>query len=102
MPDKVDLIILGNEVPGDADLWIKTGKAENATYKVIDLTGDTWLKEIQGQKFSYMVAKPSCRTNKFKQLYDKRISELVGMGHPVYPSAQEIYIYENKSYFASW
>lgn len=102
---KIQIIILGNEKKDDHFPWIRACEAfkEKIEYRVVDLTKNTWLKEIQLKPFEILLAKPGGLTARFKQIYDERIYILERvLGYNLYPSAEEIFIYENKRFFSDW
>lgn len=102
---KVKAIILRNEQPDDHILWQKACEdfKSELEYRIVDLTKNTWFEEIHSQGFDILFAKPGGLTSSFKQLYDERIYILDKiMGYSVYPSADEIFIYENKRFLSYW
>jgi glutathione synthase/RimK-type ligase-like ATP-grasp enzyme len=101
--DKHKVVILGNELPDDHLLWVNACKNVSGSleYRVVDLTQHTWFEEIVSEPFDFLLAKPSCLTSAFKQLYDERIYILGKIcGYPIFPSVDEIFIYENKRFFS--
>lgn len=103
--NKIKVIILRNERDDDHILWIKACEdyKEKIEYSVIDLTKNNWFEEIISRKFDVLLAKPGGLTSQFKQLYDERIYILSRIpGCKIYPSAEEIFIYENKRFFSYW
>jgi glutathione synthase/RimK-type ligase-like ATP-grasp enzyme len=102
---KVKAVILKNESPDDHNLWI-TACQERSTeidFRVVDLTKNNWLDEIQKKPFDTLLAKPGGLSTPFKQLYDERIYVLNKvLGYSVYPSIDEILIYENKRFLSYW
>ena len=101
---KVLLGILCNETEDDHLFWLKACQEikQKIEYRLISFTGPNWLEEVKAYPFEYFLAKPSGISSHFKQLYDERIHIVAQLGMKVYPSPQEIYIYENKRYFYSW
>ncbi|MCG2810718.1 MAG: hypothetical protein L6428_04565 [Candidatus Aminicenantes bacterium] len=102
---KIKAIILRNELVDDHAPWIKACDEfkESIEYSVVDLTADRWLEEIQQQEFDILLAKPGGLTAPFKQLYDERIYILGKvMGYSIFPSLDEIFIYENKRFLSFW
>ena len=73
------------------------------SYSVIDLTKNDWLDELTKEGFDFYLTRAPGLTSLFKQLYDERIYIVSKvLKYPVYPSYEEIKIYENKrmlSYF---
>lgn len=103
MQNKMNLIILGNENADETALWIKACEKEKVNYRIVDLSKNDWLEQIQKEKFDHLLAKPPGHTSKFKELYDERIYILEHtLGYKIYPSAEEIFIYENKRFLSFW
>lgn len=105
MSKKIKIIILKNESPDDHLLWVKAcdSFSEQLEYRIVDLTRDDWLEVIQSQPFDILLAKPYGLTAFFKQLYDERIYILAKvLKYPVFPKAEEIFIYENKRFLSYW
>ena len=102
---KIKTIILSNEVEDDHLLWLKACEEykDQLEYRIVDLTKNSWLEDIQSNSFEILLAKPGGLTTVYKQLYDERIYVLNKvLEYPVYPSADEIYIYENKRFLSFW
>lgn len=99
-----NLIILSNETEGDILLWEKACKANpNANYRVVNLTKNLWFEELNKEPFDYLLAKPGGLSASYKQLYDERVyilSKVLKL--KIFPSADEIFIYENKRFFSFW
>lgn len=103
--NKIRTIILRNELEEDHNLWIKACEEyhDQVEYRVVNLTSNNWFEEIRKEPFDILLAKPGGLTAHFKQLYDERIYILgVVLGYKIFPSLQEIFIYENKRFLASW
>lgn len=102
---KFRALILSNELPDDHLQWEKTCLyyKDQVDYRIVNLTSSTWFEEIQSQPFDILLAKPPGLTAPFKQLYDERIYILGKvLGYKVFPSPDEIFIYENKRFFSFW
>ncbi len=101
---KVFVGILCNENEDDHIPWIKACDhfPQQIEYRLINFTGCNWWEEITARHFDWFLAKPSGISSSFKQLYDERIHIMAGLGMQIFPTPQEIYIYENKRYFYSW
>lgn len=101
----IRVVILANERAEDHFLWIRACEkfSDKVSYRVVDLTKDTWYEEIHNEPFNLLLAKPSGVTSTFKQLYDERIYILGKVsGHLIFPSPEEIFIYENKRFLSYW
>jgi glutathione synthase/RimK-type ligase-like ATP-grasp enzyme len=102
---KVKVIILRNELEEDHNLWIRACEdfRNDIEYRVVNLTSPDWLEGIQSKPFDILLAKPGGLTAPFKQLYDERIYILGKvLGYKIFPSPDEIFIYENKRFLAYW
>ncbi|MCD4692645.1 MAG: hypothetical protein K8R79_07015 [Calditrichales bacterium] len=105
MEKKFNLIVLRNENNQDFLLWLNSLEKFNnkINYRVVDLTKSNWLQEIRKEPFDYLLAKPAGYTSSFKQLYDERVLILSKeLKYHLFPTLDEILIYENKRYFAYW
>lgn len=102
---KIKAVILGNELPGDDLLWQKACDeyGDRVAWRSVNLNNDDWLEAVESVPFDILLAKPSGLTASYKQLYDERIYILGNiLGHIIYPSVEEILIYENKRFLSFW
>jgi glutathione synthase/RimK-type ligase-like ATP-grasp enzyme len=98
-------VILGNETESDSALWVESCRKRESEvdYRIVNLTGNDWLEKIFETPFDYLLTKPAGLTSGFKQLYDERVLILSReLNLPMYPTVDEILIYENKRYFSFW
>lgn len=105
MNRKFHFVILKNELPHDHASWEKACKdfADYLSYRIVDITGNDWLDNIQNESCDFLLAKPGALSNSFKQLYDERIYILERvLDYKIFPSAEEIFIYENKRFLSFW
>ncbi|MDN5345651.1 MAG: hypothetical protein PWQ73_148, partial [Petrotoga sp.] len=72
---KIKIIILRNEQEDDHLPWVKACEnyKEEVDYRVVNLTLNNWLEEIQTEPADVLLAKPGGLTAPFKQLYDDRV-----------------------------
>jgi hypothetical protein len=102
---KVKAVILSNESPDDHLLWVHVCRnhKENVDYRIVNLTQDDWFEHITSESFDVLLSRPGGLTSSFKQLYDERIYILGKVcNYKIFPSVDEILIYENKRYLSSW
>ena len=102
---KIHAIILKNELPDDHLYWINACKyySDEISYDIVDLTRNDWLDQINNRAFDVLLTKPSSLNSKFKQLYDERLYILERvLGYKMFPSAEEVFIYENKRFLSFW
>ncbi len=102
---KYRLAVLRNEDPLDFQRWVEACKkySEEVDYKVIDITRNDWLEEVQSYHPDYLLTKPGGRVSAFRQLYEEKLEILVNELHfKAYPSLAEVKIYESKRYISFW
>jgi hypothetical protein len=102
---KVRAVILANETEGDHLLWLKACESRQKAIesRVVNLTNDSWWEEIHKTGFDVLLAKPGGFNSALLQLFGERIYILDKVkGYFVYPSADEIMIYENKRFLSFW
>jgi glutathione synthase/RimK-type ligase-like ATP-grasp enzyme len=102
---KIKSIILKNESAQDHESWIAAceNRRKEIEYRIVDITLDTWFDEIINKPYDIILAKPGGISTQYKQLYDERIYILDSViGRPIYPTANEIFIYENKRNLSYW
>lgn len=102
---KLHFAILQNEIFDDHLLWEQAcqKRKELVSFTTIDLTRSDWLDTFRQHEFDGLLAIPPAQSSAFKTLYDERVRILhTVFDLPVYPSMEEIEIYENKKYFSYW
>ena len=102
---KYKFAILKNEDPFDHINWVNacSNYKDRIDFQVFDITGDTFFNQIIQYKPDFCLLKPSGKTSLFRQLYLEKVEILVrDLNLKIYPSYDEIRIYENKRYFAYW
>jgi len=101
----INLAILANENPDDHLLWVKACQEfpDQVNYKIINITLSNWLEEVSRENYDYLLARPPGLTSLYKQLYDERIYIIsTVLKLPIYPSLNEILLYENKRFLSYW
>lgn len=103
---KLRLAILQNEVADDHNLWIEACSEyrDRIDWEVVDITRADWLERLAGKKrYDGLLCTPPGWSTPFKTLFDERITILhQNLGIPVYPSWEEMMVYENKKYLSYW
>lgn len=102
---KISACILANELLDDEFMWINSCKKQSQAidYFVINITRNDWLNQIQNHKFDIFLTKPGPNISFFKQQYDERVYILEKiLGYQLFPTADEIFIYENKRFLSYW
>ena len=102
---KLRVVILRNESESDHLPWLKACEdcGDKVSARTVNLTSRSWMEDIMAEPCDVLLAKPGGLTSLFKQLYDERIYILSRhLGYTVFPSPEEIYIYENKRLLFYW
>ncbi len=97
--------VLRNESEQDHLDWVKACQqvSHQVRYKVIDITRSGWLENVLLEDFDMLLARPPGAVSFLKQLYDERICILNQvLGKRIYPTYEEILIYENKRMLSYW
>lgn len=94
--------ILKNENPDEHREWVVACEnMPNVSFDIIEFTGSDWLKAVKEKSFDCFLARPSGTVSFWKNLYDERLIILSKMpGTRIYPSLDELLIYENKRMLA--
>ena len=102
---KIKIAILKNEDPYDHLHWEKACNAyqDKINYNIIDLTSSNWLEHIRSFEPLVCLLKPSGKTSIFRTLYQERVDVIAhDLNINIFPSYNELKIYENKRFFAYW
>jgi glutathione synthase/RimK-type ligase-like ATP-grasp enzyme len=95
--------ILSNEFPDDHSLWVEVldqGKG-SINYSIVNLTSCNWLDEVLQSKAKIFIARPSGLSDQSKQLYDERLYIVnKTLKKEIYPSFDEVLVYENKKFLS--
>lgn len=101
----IKIAILKNEDPYDHLGWVEACERLeiNAQFQVIDITSISWMINIIEYRPTFCVLKPSGKTDRYRLLYQERVEIICkDLGIRVFPSYQEVRLYENKRYFSYW
>lgn len=105
MTKKLKFAILKNEIPEDEKRWIDACvfHSEIVDYELINFVSDKWLEEIMQSDADVFLAKPGGINSLYKQMYDEKIAILdKNLRKTIFPSPDEIFIYENKRFLSYW
>ena len=87
----------------DYKQYINACEYLKVNYVVIDILSDDWIQKIKMSKCDGFLARPPCDIQERKSIYDEKLYFINHfMKKEIYPSFDELYIYENKrnmSYF---
>lgn len=102
---KYKLCILANENLLDHEPWIVAIKKsiEVQSYDIVNLTSDNWLMKLRSTHYDLILLRPPGNRELLKRLYDERVWLIdTYMKTPIYPSLNEVFIYENKRLLRDW
>jgi glutathione synthase/RimK-type ligase-like ATP-grasp enzyme len=75
----------------------------NVDHQVVDLLASDWIRQIKESGCSGFLARPPSDFQERKAFFDERLYFINKvMNYPIYPSWEELYIYENKRVMAHW
>lgn len=95
--------ILKNESEESHLEWADSCEKNQVKYRVVDITGHEWLEQALEESFDCYLARPPGSISFFKTLYDERLYILHHvLGKKIYPTYEEILVYENKKFLAYW
>jgi len=102
---KFSLAICKNETRTDHQGWIDACDKfrHELDYTIIDLTRSDWMERILEKPYDCFLMRPPGMVEFFKQMYDERVYVMHHMLNlPIYPTYEEIIIYENKKMLSYW
>lgn len=102
---KKKVAILKGEIPGLEDEWVISceKRRDIFEYTIIDIAAHDWLEQSLSANFDVYLARPAGRRELHKKIYDERLYILNRiLGKTIYPSLDELLIYENKRFLSYW
>ena len=97
--------ILKSEAAFDHEPWVKACE-ENLKvdqHEVISIVDNDWYTRILNRSYDLFLLRPPGRTELYKRLYDERVFLISNIVKgKLYPSLQEVMIYENKRFLRDW
>lgn len=95
-------LILGHPQHDGHLAWAEVCEKAGQEHRSVDLVSDDWFDSVQAEKFDCLLAYPPV-TETLKQVYDERVYVLSQvLGYRIYPSFEELMLYENKRLLSSW
>jgi len=71
--------------------------------KVVDIMSEKWIDEIRTSDCAGFLAAPYCTKEVWKTMYQERLYIINKvMGYPIYPSYNELFLYESKRNMTYW
>ena len=83
--------------------YIKSCEELKINYELIDITAPDWLDQVSNSDCDGFLCRPPCKFQERKTMFDERLYIINKiMKKPIYPSYDELYIYENKRMMFYW
>lgn len=83
--------------------YVKACQELNVEYEVINIMDNDWIEQIVRSNCDGILLRPSYFKQYWKDMYDERVYFIKEhLSIPIYPSFDEIYIYENKNNMSYW
>ena len=83
--------------------YIKACEHLNIPYEVIDIISDDWLEKIQASDCDGFLCRPPSKFEERNRMFDEKLHFIANiLKKPIYPSYNELLMYENKRYTSYW
>lgn len=83
--------------------YVRACEELRVRYTLIDLRASDWLRQVNESGCAGFLLRPPCEIQEQKSIYDERVYFIHKiLGHPIYPSFDEVFIYENKRSMSYW
>lgn len=97
------ICLVYNLTSGKEQYWINAFEKAGVNYKVVKLDKNDWMEQVLSESFDFVIALPNGQTSNQKQLFDERVYTMNKvLGLPIYPSLNELLVYENKRWLSYW
>lgn len=104
MKYKVCVIVNNNIL--SSQKWVMAIESANQNierYDVVDITKNNWWEEITKTKYDIFLIQAPGDIELYKRLFDERVLIINNsFNAPIYPSLDEVLIYENKRFHRDW
>lgn len=91
------------DVSETSNYYIDACNELGVEYKLIDITSFNWINMIKESNCDGFLVAPNCPNDVWKSMYQERLYFInKSLGYPIYPSFNEVFIYENKRNMAYW
>lgn len=83
--------------------YVRSCEDLGVEYEIIDIIGDNWLEQVLGSDCDGFLCRPPSKFQERKSMFDERLYIINKvMNRPIYPSYDELLIYENKRMTSYW
>lgn len=92
-----------SEFDGYHKYYLKACEDLGVDYEIIDILSSEWIDNVERAQVDGFLVRPSCRKDVWKRMYDEKLYFINKiMNCFIYPSYDEIFLYENKKCMAYW
>jgi glutathione synthase/RimK-type ligase-like ATP-grasp enzyme len=103
MKDNLHFCVIQAGTGPEEEEWALACREHGVRYDMVDLSRQDWLERCLAADYDCFLTRPPGDISYIKQLYDERLYALhVMLGKKIYPTYEEILIYENKRMLAYW
>lgn len=96
-------VVAANGQDRNHEHWLEACRRRGVAHRLVDLSAGDWLERVAESPRDCLLAIPPGHSTLFKQMYDERLYILHQLlGERIYPSFEEILVYENKRMLAYW
>lgn len=103
MNKKFKVCLLANENDDDHKQWVDVLEANSNQIQtsIINLSLNDWLDRVQASDADFFIARPPGISDQSKHLYDERLYIISKtLKKKIYPSLEEVLVYENKKFLS--
>lgn len=88
---------------GQHNILVNACKDLNIEHEEIDIISDNWADNIRNSQCDGFLVKPPGRRDAWKRMYDEKLYFVEKiMNYKIYPSYDEVFLYENKRVMSYW
>ncbi|MBN2830025.1 MAG: hypothetical protein JXR56_06875, partial [Candidatus Cloacimonetes bacterium] len=83
--------------------YVKSCEELGIDYEVVDIIGPDWLENVLNSKCDGFLCRPPSKFQERKSMFDEKLYIISKyLKKPIYPSYDELFIYENKRMMSYW
>ncbi|NLB77722.1 MAG: hypothetical protein GX796_02435 [Clostridiaceae bacterium] len=91
------------DISNTSDYYVNACEELSVDYTLIDIMSHDWIEKIRSSECDGFLVAPNCTKDIWKCMYQERLYYInIVMGYPIYPSYNELFLYESKRNMAYW
>jgi hypothetical protein len=84
-------------------LYVKACEDLNVDYEIVDITSANWMENVRNSTCDGFLVRPTPRLDVWKRMFDERLYFVERkLNKLIYPTYDELFMYENKRVMAYW